>query len=93
MHVDEFNERSQIEYSEQNKAGHSKYEALAVMMIIIGFLLLLVGIPVYAWGSNYGGNPFQIEGLILCIAGFVLLTVGLFFSLEYKTRAKPASHS
>jgi len=74
------------EFSEQEAARSKEYEMVAVVMIIIGFLLLLVGIPMYAWGSTYGGNPYQIEGQAFCIVGFVILTVGLFFSLEYKRR-------
>ncbi len=72
---------------EQEAARSKKYETIAVLMIIIGFLFLVIGIPMYAWGSTYGGNPYQIEGQALCIIGFVVLTVGLFFSLEYKRRS------
>ena len=74
------------EFSQQETARSRDYETIAVLMIIIGFLLLLIGLPMYAWGSTYGGNPYQIEGQAFCIVGFVILTVGLFFSLEYKRR-------
>lgn len=72
---------------EQAAARSRKYETIAVLMIVIGFFLLVVGIPMYAWGSTYGGNPYQIEGQALSVVGFVILTVGLFFSLEYKRRS------
>jgi hypothetical protein len=79
-------EMSAEEFSQQEVARSKKYETMAVLMIVVGFLLLLMGLPMYAWGSTYGGNPYQIEGQVFCIVGFVILTVGLFFSLEYKRR-------
>ncbi len=75
------------DYPLKRKATSGKFEVIGTMLLIGGFALVFLGLPIYGFGASYGMYLYKTGGMVLSTLGFVLVSIGIVVSIDSKSQA------